>query len=296
MTRSMREEFVELWRYRELLRILVERDIKVRYKNHVLGFAWSLINPLLQVAVITIVLKYVLQIDIPNYSAYIFCAFLPWSFFQLSLLDASTSLLLNERLIRKVYFPREIIPLSLVISNLIHFALATVVFFIIMAIMPFAWYPSTHVFDWTLQKTAVLAPVIMLIEFLLVAGLSLYVSATNVFFEDVRYLLNVGLSILYYCVPVIYFAEFLRASNQIPAQWQHIVYNLYLLNPLAALITSFRKCILPPTSFQGFKIQTTPMGPIDYGFLAIAFVTSLVIFLAGYHYFNQRKWRFAERP
>src|SRR5438067_5070387 len=134
----------ELWRYRELLIILVQRDLAVRYKNTIFGFAWSMINPLLQVIVITVVLKYALRIDVPNYSAYIFCAFLPWSFFQLGLLDASTSLLFNEPLIRKVYFPREVIPLSLVISNLIHFALATLVFLVFMAALPFFWWPFTH--------------------------------------------------------------------------------------------------------------------------------------------------------
>src|SRR6185436_10302551 len=98
----MVNELKELWRYRELLRILVQRDIDLRYKNTRLGFVWSLLNPLLQVLVITVVLKYILRIDVQNYSAYIFCAFLPWSFFQLTLLDASTSLLLQDRLIKKV--------------------------------------------------------------------------------------------------------------------------------------------------------------------------------------------------
>jgi lipopolysaccharide transport system permease protein len=292
----MIKELKELWKYRELLFILVRRDIDVRYKNTIGGFAWSLVNPLLQVAVITVVLKYVMRIDIQNYSAYIFCAFLPWSFFQLALLDASTSLLLQERLIKKVYFPREIIPLSLVISNLIHFALATLVFLAWMAILPLLWWPVTGRVEWSLQGTLVLAPVAMLIEFFLVAGLALIVSATNVFFEDVRYLLTVGLQMLYYAVPVIYFAEFLGYTDQLSPQWRDLVYTLYMLNPLATIITAFRKWILVPTVFTKFKIQTEPMTGVDYAFLAAALVTSLLIAVAGYAYFNRRKWKFAERP
>ena len=98
--------------YRELIRNLVIRDLKVRYKNSVLGFFWSLANPLLQVATITIIFKYVLNIGIPNYSAYLLCAFLPWTFFQMSVLDASQSILQHGDLVKKIYFPREIFPLA----------------------------------------------------------------------------------------------------------------------------------------------------------------------------------------
>jgi homopolymeric O-antigen transport system permease protein len=295
----MASELKELWRYRELLWILVRRDIDVRYKNSRLGFAWSLLNPLLQVLVITVVLKYIMRMDIQNYSAYIFCAFLPWSFFQLSLLDASTSLLLQDRLIKKVYFPREIIPLSVVISNLIHFGLATLVFLGCMAVLPLVWWPVTGRFEWSLLPTLALAPAAMVIEFFLVAGLALFVSATNVFYEDVRYLLTVGLQILYYAVPVIYFSELVRDTNQVPPDWRGTIYSLYMLNPLSAIITAFRKWILVPTNFtthSSFQVRTDSMTGSDYVFLAAALVSSLLIALAGYAYFNRRKWKFAERP
>src|SRR5712692_10666919 len=104
----MLAELKELYRFRELLWILVLRDLKVRYKNSALGFLWSLINPAVQVAVISFVVKNFIKMEVPNLSAYIFCAFLPWSFFQLALLDTSHSLIVNERLMKKVYFPREI--------------------------------------------------------------------------------------------------------------------------------------------------------------------------------------------
>src|SRR6266849_7917097 len=172
----MLTELAELYRFRELLWILVLRDLKVRYKNSVLGFAWSLINPAVQVAVISFVVKNFMKVDVPNLSAYIFCAFLPWSFFQLALLDTSHSLIVNEQLMKKVYFPREIIPISLVLSNLIHLLLAILVFLVYLVVLVRA--P-------VLPKLAFI-PFLILIELLLITGLSLVISAISVFYEDVK--------------------------------------------------------------------------------------------------------------
>jgi ABC-type polysaccharide/polyol phosphate export permease len=121
-------EIRELLRYKDLVKQLVKRDLKIRYKNSVLGFFWSLLNPLIQVATITIVVKYILGLEIANYSAYLLAAYLPWAFFQMALLDSSQILIAHRDLLRKVYFPREALPLSAVLSNLVHFALALVVF------------------------------------------------------------------------------------------------------------------------------------------------------------------------
>lgn len=295
-----RSELAELWQYRELLVILVERDLSVRYKNTALGFFWSLLNPLIQVIVITIVLRYVLRVGIENYSAYVFCAVLPWSFFQLSLTDASDSLLHHYSLIKRVYFPREIIPLARVIANLVHFLLATAVFLAFMAVLPFLWWPfNGHRLIWALQGSLLLAPVVIAIEFFLVAGLSLVISAANLFYEDVRYLVTAALSILYYAVPILYFPEMLRLSDRIqPASLRDTVYTLYMLNPLASLISAFRKLILVPTQVPDFKISAAELGMRgpDWAFLGIALLTSLGVAAAGYAYFNRLKPRFAERP
>src|SRR5207244_4140333 len=173
-------ELRELWRFRELLGILVVRDLKVRYKNSALGFAWSLINPIIQVAVMSVVVKYFMHMKAANLSAYIFCAFLPWSFFQLALLDTSHSLIINERLMKKVYFPREIIPLSLILSNLIHLVLAILVFLVYLIVWPVRA---------PLIPTMALIPLLILIELLLITGLSLVISAVSVFYEDVKYMM-----------------------------------------------------------------------------------------------------------
>ncbi|MBI3911089.1 MAG: ABC transporter permease [Armatimonadetes bacterium] len=281
----------ELWRFRELLLILVQRDLKVRYKNSFLGFGWSLINPLLQVIVITFVLKIFLRVGVANYSAYIFCAFLPWSFFQLSLLDASNSLAFQERLLKKVYFPREILPLACVLSNLVHFLLALGVFLVYLAALPlFTWFTGGK-FVWTIQPTVFFTPVVIVILFLLSAGLSLVAAALNLFYEDVRFLLTVGLNILYYLVPIIYFPELV--ARALP----HRLYAIYMLNPLSPLISAFRKWVLPPTniSIGGTHAATSGITATDGAYLLVAAVVSVLVAAAGYAFFNARKWQFAER-
>ena len=131
----MLKELSELYKYRDLLMQLVVRDLKVRYKNSILGFFWSLANPLVLVATITVVVKYVMRVDIPNYSAYLLVAYLPWMFFQMSLMDASQAVLMHHDLLKKVYFPREVLPLSMVLANLAHFLLAIAVFFVYLLII-----------------------------------------------------------------------------------------------------------------------------------------------------------------
>lgn len=289
----LKRELAELWQYRELVEILVRRDLTVRYKNTKLGFLWSLLNPLIQVIVITVVLEHILGVDIRNYSAYVFCAVLPWSFFQLSLLDASDSLVKHYALIKKVYFPREVIPLATVLANLLHFVLATGVFLVYMTLLPlFWWVVSGDQPVWALQPTLLLAPLVMAMLFFLVMGLAFFAAATNVFFHDVRYLVSAGLSILYYAVPVLYFSEMVKGSPKVPAG----VYTLYMLNPLAALITGFRKLILVPTASDRFHELNTSLNGESLTFLGVAIVTSLLVAVVGYAFFNRRKPKFAERP
>lgn len=276
-------ELRELFRYRDLLVQLVARDLKVRYKNSVLGFFWSLLNPLVQVATITIIFKYVMPLGIPNYSAYLLVAFLPWTFFQMSLMDASQSVLAHHDLLKKVYFPREVLPLSMVISNLIHFLLALCVFLIYLLVL-----------GTPIVKTWLLLPALVAIEFLLVLGLSFFVSCLNVFYEDIKYIVSVLLNIFFYLTPIIYMSE--MVYKQLPARGKDAFFALYQLNPLNAIIIAFRKLLLIPYSVPP-EHAAPPFPhdiPLDPRFLIIAGLLSLVIAIAGYAYFNARKWSFAE--
>lgn len=282
----------ELYKFRELLIILVLRDLKVRYKNSYLGILWSLINPIVQVIVITVVMGHFVRISVPNYSAYVFAAFLPYMFFQLSLLDATHSIAMHDRMLRMVYFPREVIPLSIVISNLIHFIIAIGIFLAYRLLTPLIWH--FH-FEWTIPVTVLYLPALILIEALLVTGLALWLAALNIFYEDVRYLLSVALQVLYMFVPVIYFSEQV-ANSQTNNQMHGLIYILYMLNPLATLVTAFRQAILPPfgpiLANPGLKDGSIPLSPT---FMIWTTLFSVSIFIVGYAYFNRKKWQFVER-
>ena len=282
----MIDELRELYRYKDLVAQLVVRDLKVRYKNSVLGFFWSLANPLIQVATITIVVKYVLGLQIPNYSAYLLVGFLPWVFFQMALLDSSQVILLHRELLRKVYFPREVLPISVAIANLIHFALALVVFFLYLL---FYWI---FLHGAPIQISALMLPLLVAMQFLLILGLSFFISCLNVFYEDVKYLLTALLGVLFYLTPVMYPAELVYTHFAGP--YERLLYVLYLLNPVSMLTDAYRKALLPPFEggLRGAEVHALPL---DYGMLAIAAVVCLLIAIAGYRFFNARKWVFAER-
>ena len=272
----MLSEFAELLRYRELLLNLVIRDLKVRYKNSVLGFFWSLLNPLLQVATITIVMKLILKLGVPNYSAYLLCAFLPWTFFQMSVMDSAMSVVLNGSLVKKTYFPREILPASIVLSNLVHFILALGVFFVYLVVI-----------GSPIRITWLLLPVVVLIQLFLNMGIAFFVSSLNVFYDDIKYMATVFLNLLYFALPIMYLAEHVFHSDRMP-HWAAVL--LCDVNPLALLLTAYRKLLLPP-----FNTSTLHDIPLNYWYLVLAGVVSVAIFLAGYAFFNSRKWRFAEQ-
>ena len=283
----MIDELRELFKYRNLLRQFVVRDLKVRYKNSVLGFFWSLANPLVQVATITIVMKYVMRVGIPNYSAYLLVGYLPWMFFQMALLDSSQVILLHRDLLRKVYFPREVLPISVVIANLIHFLLALVVFVAYVVV-----YIHFFLHGQSLLITTLWLPALIVIQVLLIVGLTFFVSCLNVFYEDTKYLLTVLLNVFFYLTPVMYVSEMVYARMD-PVH-RPLLYKLYLLNPLNMLTDAYRKTLLPPFSgaVKGTEIQSMPL---DYGMLAVCAGVALVVAIAGYAFFNSRKWIFAER-
>jgi lipopolysaccharide transport system permease protein len=270
----------ELGRYRELVRNLMVRDIKVRYKNSMLGFFWSLINPLAQVFIITIIFKFVIRIGFPNYSAYVLAGFLPWTFFQMAVLDASQSILLHGALLKKVYIPREAIPISIVLSNLVHFLLALCVLFVYMAVIgiPFTW------------KLLLLPPLIFA-QLMLTLGVGLLVSCANVFYEDIKYVMTVGLNLMYYMVPVIYVVEQVaNIPSKFPWLYAHreAVLACYQLNPLAVWITVYRRILLPPVP------ESIGSLPLDPGVVVVAAVVSVGVAILGYAVFNRYKWDFAE--
>lgn len=293
----MLSELKELYRYRELLWTFVVRELRIRYKNSVLGFFWSILNPLITVLVMTVVFKYVLNVRVPNYSAYLLAAYLPFMFFQLALLDSAQSILTQLPLLKKIYFPREILPIGSVIANFLHFLLAMGVFFLYLL---FVWWmnPGENPF----RATVFWLPLLVLLQFCLTLGLALFISALNTFYEDVKYLVSVGLYLLFFLCPILYFVEQVWAathSPDIPAQWQDTLFTIYNLNPIGMLLVGYRKLMLDPqpiTVTRTGDVLETHYLPLDWTMLAIAGAVSVLVMVAGYAYFNKVKWRFVERP
>lgn len=286
----MRAELKELWRFRELLATMVERELKIRYRNSLLGFFWSLINPLVTVLVLTVVFRFFYGNDTPNFTAYILAAYLPYMFFQFAILDSAQSILINAPLIRKIYFPREILPLASVIGNFIHFMLALGVFFVYLLCV-YLLFPEINPF----QTGALMLPVLLVLGFAFAAGCGLIVSALNTFYEDVKYLVSVLLYLMFFLCPIFYFIENVIYAPQIPEEYRAVVYYVYTSNPLANLCVMFRKFLLAPqpVNVNGVRMEATP---IDWMMFGVTAATCFGILILGYHVFNRMKWRFVERP
>ncbi len=287
-------EVRELWRYRHLIRILAERDLRVRYKNSVIGIGWTLVNPLIQVFVLTVALGYILGTGPKNLSAYIFCATIPWTFFQTSVLDASTSVLVKMPLLKKVYFPREIPLIATVCQNFVQFLISLALFAV------YRWGITSLLFHWPglPPRELWLLPWLILILFLLTLGTSFFVAAANVFYEDIKFILSLGMGFLFYLMPIIYFAENIIYSTRIhseTARWW--AYHLYLANPMAWLLTAFKQVFFGRAIIS--NVGATPIlysAPFDWRFLLITTATSLLVCWGGYTFFNSCKWKFTERP
>lgn len=244
-------EFKKLLQFKELLVSMVQRELKVRYKNSVLGFLWSLLNPLFVVVIMTYVFKVLQGNPTPNFSAYILAAYLPYMFFQMAIMDATSSVIMSLQLVKKIYFPREILPIASIISNFIHFLLAMCVFFVYLAVI-YLMHPQVPVFQWT----TVYLPILLAIQFCLALGLGLLLSAVNTFYEDVKYIVQVVLMMLFFLSPIMYFSE----VTYYPPRGSKLHYELYHgLNPIATLSTAYRKILLAPQA----PVNGHPALPID---------------------------------
>lgn len=283
-------ELKELWRFRELLVTMVYRDLKIRYKNSALGFLWSLLNPLLTVAVMSFVIENFMYRGANSISAYILAAYLPFMFFQLAVMDSAQTILTAMPLIKKIYFPREILPIASVTSNFIHLVLAMGVFFLYQ-IGVWIVHPGAFPIQWT----AIYLPFLLAIAYALALGVAFVVSALNTFYEDIKYLVGILLYLMFFLCPVMYFSEVV-ANSRLNDRTGNLLYKVIHLNPLASLITAFRKALVAAPEFVDTdKGKMTPI-PMEWHWVAYTAVVSVLILIGGYAVFNRMKWRFVERP
>lgn len=209
----------ELYAYRETLLALVGRELRSRYKGSVLGFLWTLGNPMLMLVIYNFVFSFVARVAVDNYSMYLFVALLPWFYLSTSLLQASASIIHNADLVKKTYFPRAILPLSVVIANLINYLLS-------LGVLIPALLLSGIRFDHSLAAF----PLIVLTQTMLVTGVALLVAAANVYFRDLQHLLGVGVTAWFFLTPVVFPAEL------VPPQ----VRTIFMINPMGPLIVAYR--------------------------------------------------------
>ena len=194
-------ELALLWRHRQLIAALTARDLKARYRGSVLGYFWSLANPLLLLAVYTLVFtKFFPTNVVQPYPLFLFSGILPWTFFAAAVLESTTSISANAGLIKKVMFPAEALPLVVVLSHLVHFALAIPI--LLAAILAFAAMGK-----FTLTWTMLLAPLLMLLQTMFVAGIAMTVSSASVLFRDLRDIVSNLMQLGFFVTPVIYLID-----------------------------------------------------------------------------------------
>ncbi len=210
----------ELFAYREMIVSLVRKDLRGRYKGSVLGFLWTFINPLFQLVVYTIVFSYILRSNIDKYYLYLFVALIPWIFFSSSITGGAASILAQKDLVKKIYFPRQVIPISYVTSCFVNMLLCFIVIFAVVLV-------SGTGFNFL----AVLClPVIMLVEYVLGLGMALLASAVTVYFKDLEHILGIVSMAWMYLTPIMY------DRSIVPEK----VLPVFNLNPMTHIIGCYR--------------------------------------------------------
>lgn len=258
----MRFHLRRLFAYRELLLNWTLRQIRVRYKQSLLGIAWAILQPLSMMLVFTVVFSLFAKIpsDGIPYPIFSYTALLPWTMFATSISFGVPSVVQNMDLVTKVYFPREILPISAVMAAFVDFAVASVVF---AALMVHYRVPVTWHLVWV--------PILLVLQVVLTLGLVLTASAINVFYRDIRFVVPLAMQIWMYATPIIY------PMSSVPERLRF----LYMVNPMAPIIDGYRKLIL---------FSETP----EPRHLAMAALLSLTLCFGGYWYFKRAEMHFAD--
>lgn len=266
----------QIWEYRELLRNLVRKELKVKYKNSVLGFVWSLLNPLLYLVVFSIVFQEVLRTSVPYFAIFLLSGLLCWNLFSNSLGGGASSIVGNASLVQKVWFPREILPLSAIGAGLVHFFLQLLV--LVGALLAFRKAP-----DWVALPALIPAILVLLV---LAAALGIVLSAINVYLRDTQHLLELVLLAWFWLSAIVY------PYNQVAERLVGKTWIL-LLNPMIPVITTFQRVIYNPTPEQNVL-------PVDAGIswylrnLAIVGAGSVVLFFVALWIFGRLEDNLAE--
>ena len=260
--REMKSNFFKnLYDYRELLKNNVKKEIRGKYKNSFLGVLWSFLNPLLQITVYAIVFPLILRNTQENYVIFVCCGLIPWTFFATAINRASFTMVENGNILKKVYFPREILPISIVTSEAVNFLISTI---IIILFVIFGGLGIT--------KYIILYPIVLIAQYILLIAISLIVSVVTVYFRDLQHLIGVALQLLFYAAPVVYSPE------NIPEQYSWIL----KYNPMTYIINAYRDIF-----------YTQKM--VNLKSLAVLIIGSIIACVIGHMIFNKLQKGIAEQ-
>lgn len=250
----------EVEKIRDLILVLTAKEIKVRYKNNVLGYLWSIANPLAYAFVFYIAFKVVMKIQMKDYSLFLISALFPWQWFANSVNSSPSAFLGNATIIKKVNFSRNIIPLANVLQDMFHFlfSIPVIVLFLFM-------YHKTPSFTWFYG-----IPLLLFAQLIISYGIALIVSSLNLFFRDMERLVIIFTTFIFYFTPIIY------PEEMVPQK-----YSIFInINPVAPLMISWRNLFLN--------------GHMDFSYLALTLLYGMLCLLAGYLIFRKLSWKFAE--
>lgn len=251
----------EIFSYRQMIAAFVRRELRGRYKGSVLGFFWTFLNPLLQLCVYSIVFSTIIRQGIEKYYLFLFVALIPWIFFSASVTGGAASVIAQKDMVKKIYFPREVLPIAHVTTNFVNMLLC---FIVIFAVVIFSQTPINFV------ALLCLIP-IWIVEYILALGMAFFAAAITVYFRDMEHILGIVMMAWQYLTPILYSYDF------IPEQYR-ILFNL---NPMTPIIVSYR------TILYESKVP-------ELSSLLWAFLLGIIALIVGWITFSKLKRRFAE--
>lgn len=252
--------FKELYKYREFIKTSIKKEFRGKYKKSFLGVLWSFLNPLCQLLVYALVFPFILRVDVENYTMFLVVALIPWTFFNMTVMQSAASVVTNGGIIKKVYFPREILPLSVATSNLLNFFITSGLVLIALLISGIG-----------ITSSILMLPFVILIQYILQLGIAFILSSITVFVRDIEHIMNIFIMLMFYMSPIVY------STDMIPDKFV----PLFKLNPMFHIIGYYREILY----FQRIPKLSS---------MSIMLGVSSIILVVGYKIFVKLQKRFAE--
>ena len=284
------ERIRRLWTYRGLLLNLIKRDLRIRYKESTLGFLWSMLNPATYLAIFYVVFVILLPAGIPHFPVFILSGLLPWTLFQNSMMAATTSVVGGAPLLKRVAFPREVLPLAAVGANIFHFFLQMIVLIGFMLLFRY---------DFGSRYLVLVIPALV-VEILILIGFSLILSSITVYLRDMAHFIELATLFWFWMTPIVYapWSVYDKLTRH------HIPYALTLLNPMSAIVLSFQRAfynaVTPlyrnPATHHVDQAHVLPNFPLGWYFEALGVLTvfGIVLIWIGFKVFGKGEGNFAE--